>query len=83
LENNMISLEWEPSPAEGCRYHVYRRHPAAGWELMNPTPSDATTYVDTNPDFSDPTYMVRAIRLQESGSGSYNNLSQGIYVKVK
>ena len=83
LENNMISLEWEPTPAAGCRYHVYRKHPAEGWQLLNPTPTDATTYVDTDPDFADPTYMVRAIRLQESGSGSYNNLSQGIYVNVK
>lgn len=83
LVNETIRLEWTPSSADGCRYHVYRKHSAEGWQLLNPTPTDATIYVDSDPDFADPTYMVRAIRLQTSGSGSYNNLSQGVYVNVK
>ena len=83
LVNNQIALNWEGSTEEGCRYFIYRRHPAEGYQLLNDTPTEATSFVDDNPWFVEPKYMVRAMKPQSSGSGSYRNLSQAAYSKME
>lgn len=83
LVNNQIALNWEGSTEEGCRYFIYRRHPAEGYQLLNDTPTEATSFVDDNPWFVEPKYMVRAMKPQSSGSGSYRNLSQAAYSNME
>ena len=81
--NEQVTLEWEASPEEDTQYFVYRKNPVGGFQLLNSTPLDETSFIDENPSFVDPDYMIRAVKPQVSGSGSYNNLSQAIYSKME
>lgn len=77
-----VTLSWTPSSDAGCRYAVLRS--IRGLEGFS-TPLEAgrsidgTTFIDEDaPEAA--VYQVRAIRLQESGSGSFWNNSQGVFV---
>jgi len=52
------------------------------WQLLNQIALSDNLYDDTNAVLP-ASYMVRATKLQTSGSGSYNNLSQGIMIQIK
>ena len=83
-----VILEWEGSPsADG--YYVYRYDSALErFSRLNDKPLTDTnalglfTYVDTMPQKDTHRYMVRASRLKTSPSGSYYQLSQGIFDTV-
>jgi hypothetical protein len=74
-----VSLEWKAStPAEG--YYIYRYDSARErFSLLTDSLVTDTRYVDTNPVRDTHRYMVRASRLKTSPSGSYYQLSQGIF----
>jgi hypothetical protein len=76
--DNVIS--WTPSADAVLGYYVYvRKENSADFVLLNSTASAETSYTD--PCVADEgllTYMVRAVALQQSPSGTYYNLSQGI-----
>jgi len=74
-------LNWSPSPAEGVEgYYIYRTD-----DLSNPFKqvkyTTDTTWVDPYP-FELTYYMVRAARMEQTFSGSYENLSLGIIERV-
>lgn len=76
-----MALAWMPSPDSGVRgYHVYRSSVANGpfARLTGSTPIQANQFVDTTATSAGHTYMVRAIKQEQSGSGTYENPSQGI-----
>jgi hypothetical protein len=77
-----VVLEWEGSPsADG--YYVYRYDSALErFSRLNDNPLTDTTYVDTMSQKDTHRYMVRASRLKTSPSGSYYQLSQGIFDTV-
>ena len=59
-------------------YHVYRAPTAAGpFVRLNSGLVNTTNYTD--PVIARCAYMVRAVKLEVSGSGSYYNASQGIF----
>jgi hypothetical protein len=77
-----VALHWDETPAAVRGYAVYRAATKAG-------PFRRLTELLTGNDFydRDPTagacvYMVRAIALETSGSGSYLNPSQGIFASA-
>ncbi|MHC1768674.1 MAG: C25 family cysteine peptidase [Verrucomicrobiia bacterium] len=78
-----VQLTWTASPERDLRgYHVYR---AASMDesfvrITGDIPVTAAVYVDENP--GPPIYMVRAIKLERSGSGTYLNASQGVFATV-
>ena len=60
-------------------YYVYRSHRKTGkFELITETPITATIYTDSMPYSGTNHYMVRVVKKQITGSGSYINLSLGI-----
>ncbi len=75
-------LNWSASTAASEGYFVYRKTENGPWALI------ASFHNDTN--FTDPCvasntnyeYMVKAIRLEHTGSGSYYNTSLGIKASI-
>ncbi len=79
-----VKLEWTASAdPEVIGYHVYRGKKAdSTFNLIINQPVINTSYVDATPYDENSYYMVRAVRLQKSASGSYYNLSQGIHAYI-
>jgi hypothetical protein len=83
-QNGAVKLSWSASPDSNLQgYHVYR----SVWPLG---PFDRlTTNVITETNFTDVvssggafTYLVRAVKLESSSSGTYFNASQGIFLST-
>jgi hypothetical protein len=73
-----VKLTWNPSSDTVLGYHVYRSTNAAGpFTRLNGSLITDTNYVDA--EVGTNVYMVRAVKLEVSGSGSYYNASQGIF----
>lgn len=72
-------LTWMASAGAVLGYHIYRKTEGEnGFTLLNNTPVPNTAFSDQNPVVGMTTYMVRAIQLKETASGSYFNLSTGL-----
>ncbi len=79
--NQGSQLSWDyPDPDAG--FYIYRKDVMGTWQLLNQIALSDNLYDDTNAVLP-ASYMVRATKLQTSGSGSYNNLSQGIMIQIK
>ena len=79
LADGQPVLDWKPSGEEVLGYHVYRAaHPDGPYVRVTQSPVTATHYV-APAGSGGSCYMVRAVALQTSASGSYYNLSQGIF----
>jgi hypothetical protein len=74
------SLSWTASPEPTVLgYHIYRTATAAGpFTRLTTTPVAGTTYVDTSVSSGAYSYMVRAVRLETTGCGTFYNASLGI-----
>ena len=73
------SLSWTSSPDSVAGYYVYRAASAAGpFTRLTSSLLAATSFVDTSAP-SGATYMVRAVKLENTPSGSYYNGSQGLF----
>jgi hypothetical protein len=73
-----LVLSWNASPDTVLGYHVYQGPTAAGpFTRLTSTLLTGTTYTD--PLATTNVYMVRAVKLEVSASGSYYNASQGIF----
>ncbi len=81
-QNTQVQLDWTDSPEPDCRYFVYRHHSSEGWRLLNTEALETNAFTDAEPIFLETDYMVRAVKTQISGSGSYRNLSQGVFVTI-
>jgi hypothetical protein len=80
-----VKINWEPSTDEVMGYHVYRRILSEGEDFVRINDSLITTveYRDSCLTYEgDITYMVRAMNLQQTPSGSYFNMSHGTAATV-
>jgi hypothetical protein len=73
-----VTLRWKPSQDSVAGYHVYRATTSAG-PFSRLTSSLLTTTNYTDPLVSSNIYMVRAVTLEQSPSGTYYNPSQGVF----
>ncbi|MEM9547061.1 MAG: T9SS type A sorting domain-containing protein [Bacteroidota bacterium] len=71
-----VLLNWVDSPDATHGHNIYRRKQGEEWVLIAEMINDATTdfCVEPNTTFD---YMIKAVRLEETGSGSYYNMSLG------
>src|SRR5581483_11146545 len=77
-----VVLDWHEGDESVLGYQVYRApNPEGPFERLTSRPITATTFTDPRPEHA-PTYLVRALKLELSGSGSYHNLSQGAFISV-
>ncbi|MEO7299317.1 MAG: hypothetical protein ABI042_12165 [Verrucomicrobiota bacterium] len=76
-----ISLNWQASTDTAIQgYHVYRAASSAGpFARLTGSPLTTTAYQDS-PLSGIYTYMVRAVKLERSGGGTYYNPSQGVFL---
>jgi hypothetical protein len=73
-------LNWHASSDPVVGYHVYRASSAAGPFLrLTTSPLRTNDFTDYTPSLGLFIYMVRAVKLEISPSGSYYNLSQGVF----
>ena len=73
------AISWAASPDSVAGYHVYRGAGAAGpFTRLTPALVAGTSFTDTAAPGGSPTYLVRAVRLETSASGSYWNASTGV-----
>jgi len=79
--NGDIFLDWEASAEADDGYFVYRKINDGDWEILSEF-SSQTNFVDSCVlSVTDYEYMVKAIRLEKTGSGSYFNTSLGTSVQ--
>jgi hypothetical protein len=78
-----VNLIWGASSDNDLQgYHVYRSTSAEGpFTRISPQPVSGTSFSDT-PAEGTYTYMVRAIKLEQSPSGTYLNPSLGVFASV-
>lgn len=79
-DSTQIKLSWKPAKDTLIKgYYIYRiKNSGSSFTRIDSVSANDTTYLDLRPEDGWNIYMVRAIKLQESGSGSYYNLSPGI-----
>ncbi|HVS53710.1 MAG TPA: glycoside hydrolase family 9 protein [Opitutaceae bacterium] len=75
-----VSLTWTASSDSAIvGYHVYRAGSAAGpFTRLTSAPIAGTNFTDASAPAAS-TYMVRAVKLEDTTSGSYYNPAQGVF----
>jgi hypothetical protein len=76
-------LSWTPSSDPVSGYHVYRAATASGpFSKLTSSLIGGSSYTDASVTSGTYTYMVRAVALESSPSGTYFNPSQGVFATV-
>ena len=74
-----FSLGWSASSDTVLGYHIYSATDSSGpFTRLTQCPITNTTFTDATSGGS--SYMVRAVKLETSASGTYYNLSQGAFL---
>jgi hypothetical protein len=77
-----VVLHWSASGEAVAGYHVYRAAtPAGPYARLTPRLLTTTSFTDVG-RVAAGTYMVRAIKLQLTPSGTYRNPSQGTFASI-
>ena len=73
------SISWlAPENEDIAGYNVYRAGSLNGnYEKINPNLVTGTSFVDQNPIIGNNVYIVKTVKLETSGSGTYYNMSLG------
>jgi hypothetical protein len=72
-------VTWTASAESDLDYHVYRATNAAGpYSRLTSALVSGTSFNDTTSGSGTYTYMVRAVKLENTPSGTYYNASQGV-----
>ncbi len=78
-ENNQNTISWNPPIGEDYEgFYVYRSETLNGdyIRISNDIVTE-NSFTDTNPTVGNNVYMVRTVKLETSGSGTYYNLGLG------
>lgn len=83
-KSGKAALLWTPSPDAVLGYHVYRSTtPDGPFKRLNRKLLTTKSFTDKHPPRGPNSYMVRAVMLQTSTTGSYYNASQGVFANQK
>jgi hypothetical protein len=78
-----VLLSWQASPDDVIGYHVYRATSINGpFTRLDNLPITTTQYLDSQFRSGHNVYMVRAVKLQQTASGTFFNPSQGIFAQI-
>ncbi len=77
-----ILLTWKPSEDEELGYHIFRKTDSSSWKLIAENVQDTFFEASCLERDIEYEFMIKAIRLEKSGSGSYYNSSQGVTVRA-
>lgn len=83
--NGAVNLTWTASPEPGAPYHVYRSSSStisgfSEFTRLTTSPLSTNAVTDPSPPSGVCTYMVRALCITGTGSGTYTNISQGAII---
>jgi len=81
-DGQQISIQWQASPdIRVAGYHIYKSNTEFGiYNRITGNPVIETEFIDPGYQTGD-WYMIRAVVLQETGSGIFINPSQGIFIE--
>ncbi len=80
---NFVQLNWSASTDDIVGYYVYRASSIDGpYNRITNNSITSTSYTDLYPPAGEKDYMVKAVALTFSASGSYYNPSQGIFFNL-
>jgi hypothetical protein len=81
---NSVNLTWSSSTDSAIQgYHVYRSSSSTGpFSRLTTLPILGNTFSDNGVAPGNYTYMLRAVKLQNTPSGSYFNPSEGIFFSL-
>ncbi len=81
--DNQIALNWAPSSDEKIvGYKIYHSGNSSGpFESLAAAPVAGTTFTHAA-GAGTHYYMVRAVKLEKTGSGTFYNLSQGVFASI-
>ncbi len=78
-----VALNWQ-DPAGALGYYVYKKTALdTAYQLLNQVPLTTNNYVDSCAETGLISYMVRSVELRSSASGTYYNLSTGVYTAIQ
>ena len=80
-DKNKVTIKWTASTATDIiGYHLYRsQNPNGGYgNPINVSLIEGTSYIDSQPYEGTNHYLVKAVKITETGSGSYMNMSIGL-----
>ena len=78
--NNSVLLAWKPADDSIIGYYVYKLDTLENtYKKITPSPVTDTWFEDTVPVAGNNYYMVKTYKLSRVASGSYFNLSQGVF----
>lgn len=82
VADGSLQLQWVATTGPETRYYVYRSPSGINgpFTKLTSAPLTATTFVDSAPPAGGALYMVRSLQLVTTGSGSFTNISQGVFV---
>jgi hypothetical protein len=84
IRGQSVHLQWKEPETDVEGYLVYRSGTSNGpFVRRTSEPIRDPLFAEENLPPGNYTFMVRAVKLQVSGSGSYRNLSQGIFRTVR
>jgi len=83
--NNIPELSWSsPESYAPIGYNIYRSNSLLGkYEKLNQLPILGNNFIDSLPALGNNYYMLRAVSLTETNSGSYYNLSPGVFTEFR
>ncbi|HLG33504.1 MAG TPA: T9SS type A sorting domain-containing protein [Bacteroidia bacterium] len=80
VSTNYVELHWSPSPDSVLGYYVFKLDTSTGiYNRISPAIVSDTNFAEANITLGINYYMVRAIRLEASVTGTYYNMSEGIF----
>jgi len=82
-KGNAVTISWTASPDTAVTgYHIWRAEALDGtWTRLTPTIVTTTKYNDDAPPAHSAWYMVRAIKMEHTGSGPFLSAAQGVFAR--
>jgi hypothetical protein len=81
---NTVLLSWKPADDTIIGYYIYKLDTIENrYHKISPTPVTDTWFEDKAPVNGNNYYMLKSYKLCEVASGSYYNLSQGIFDTIR
>ena len=82
VEDDAVTFTWSASSGDDVLgYHLYRKIDGA-YQRVNQDLIQGLTYTESNLDAGTHEYMLRAVERRTTGSGSFRNASQGVFVQA-
>ncbi len=78
-----VSFEWEKPEDDILGYMIFRADSSNGkYKKINTSLIKSLSFTDNTPPFTASAYMLRSVKREIAVTGSYYNLSQGVFIDI-